>query len=156
MLSGATYHKIQEPAYHLFLPTGLTFLPYSLALQTGLITWSYQPCLTTCSYHLVLPPGLTIWSYHLVLSPGPTVNIFWVNCEKIKNMFWRLMFTVILKNIFFSFLTKFSMNYFGFIFDHLTIASFRKLLELDMNCCIHFVLSKALKNVHSSRIKLGD
>ena len=55
------------------------------------------------------------------------------------------MFTVILKNFFFSFLTKFSMNYFGFIFDHLTIASFRILLELEMNCCVTFCVKQSIK-----------
>ena len=75
---------------------------YLLTLKIGCITWSYYylvspPGLTTWSYHLVLPPGLITWSYHLVLPPGLVPwsysQYFWVNYEKIKNMFWRLMFT---------------------------------------------------------------
>ena len=75
VLSGTTYHEIQESSYHRFLPTGLTPWSYLLVWPPGLTNWSYHlvlpPVLTTVcntwSYHLVLPPGLTTWSYHLVL-----------------------------------------------------------------------------------------
>ena len=84
-------------SYHFFLPPDLTTWSYHLFLPPVLTICSYHLLLplilTTCSYHLLLPPGLITWSYHLVLSSGPTVNIFWVNYEKIKNMFWRLLFT---------------------------------------------------------------
>ena len=84
------------------LPPDLKNWMYNLVLPLpGLTTWSYHlvlpPDLTTWSYHLVLPPGLITWSYHLVLPPGLVPwsysQYFWVNYEKIKNMFWRLMFT---------------------------------------------------------------
>ena len=85
-------------SYHLILPTGHTAWSYLLVLPPGLTNWLYN---------LVLPPGLTAWSYYLVLylvlPPGLTVNIFWVNFEKIKNMFWRLMFTGDIQKLFGSF-----------------------------------------------------
>ena len=87
----------------------------------------------TFKNYLVLPlPGLTVclttclatwsnhWSCPLILQ-----SIFWVNYEKVKNMFWRLMFTVTFKNflvLFDGFLNVFF--YFSFTFDHFTIASF--------------------------------
>ena len=98
ILSGTTYHEINTWT---ILPPVHTNWSYPLVLSPCLTTWPYllvlPPGLTTCSYQLFLTPGLTTWSYHLVLSPGPTTwsysQYFWVNHGKIKNMFWRLMFT---------------------------------------------------------------
>ena len=63
ILSGTTYHEIQEPSYHLFLPPGFTSCSYHQVLPPDLTNWSYL---------LVLPPDLTNWSYLLVLPPGLT------------------------------------------------------------------------------------
>ena len=51
---------------------------------------------------------------------------------------------------------SYELSYFGFTFDHLTIASFRILLELEIHCCVYFVIRNSLKHVHSCRRKLGD
>ena len=58
ILSGTTYHEIQEPSYHLFLPPGFTSCSYHQALPPDLTNWSYK---------LVLPSCLTTWPYKLVV-----------------------------------------------------------------------------------------
>ena len=75
--------------------------------------------------------------------------------KRLKTYFGDLCLQVTFKNNLVLFDKVFyEFSYFGFTFDHLTIASFRILLELGMNCFVHFVIRKAIKHVHSKVRKL--